>query len=241
MYAEPAVEVPVEQRIQILVADSSEVEAFGEDNEIPGEAVAADVRRLPHPRGVDLSLQPVVERPPVLRAAAVSLPVGAHDHERVLDRHSGHLAAQEGVGKVVFEQVVVVLELERVEALLARSRVAEVQHAASLPSPGRLLDEEEPRMAEPRELVAQVSLERLREEAAGQNVPIPEAPVFDEEPAVDAARGCPEALAGRLRDVGAKSPFHAHSHVHRLPPLVRRTLHGTFGGIALVAGTSGAF
>jgi hypothetical protein len=55
----------------------------------------------------------------------------------------------------------VVLELERMEALLPRPRVAEVEHAPALPAPGRLLDEEEARMAEPSELVAQMALERL--------------------------------------------------------------------------------
>jgi hypothetical protein len=79
----------------------------------------------------------------------------------VLDRHTRHLPAQESVREVVLEQVVVMLELERVETLLSDSRVAQVEHPAGLAAPRRLLDEEEARMSEPGELVAEMSLQRL--------------------------------------------------------------------------------
>jgi hypothetical protein len=152
------VEVPVEDRIEVIVLDPSEVEALGQDDEVAGETVAADVRGLPHPGWVDLVFEPVVERAAVFRAAPVSLPVRADDHERMLDGDPWHLPAEERVREVVVEQIVVMLELERVEPLLTRSRVAQVEHAAGLSAPRGLLDEEEPRMAEPGELVAQMGL-----------------------------------------------------------------------------------
>ena len=56
------------------------------------------------------------------------------------------------------------------------------------------LDEEEASVPEARELVAQVLLERRRERSA-EDVPIPETPVLDEQPAIDAARGRCQRLA----------------------------------------------
>ena len=92
---DPAVEVGVEQRIEIVVVDAPVVEALREDDDVPREAVAADVGRLPDPGGVDLALEGVVERTPVLRTAAVALPVRADDEERMLDRDAWRPTVEE--------------------------------------------------------------------------------------------------------------------------------------------------
>ena len=95
------------------------------------------------------------------------------------------------------------LELEGVEALLTRSRAPDVEHAPRLRAAARLLDEEESGMPELGELVAEVFLQRCRQQAAAEHVAIPQAAVLDQEPAVDPARGGGERLARRSRYVRA--------------------------------------
>ena len=54
-------------------------------DEVAGEAIAADVRGLPDPVGLELVGERVVERAAVARAAGVVLAVRADQQERVLD------------------------------------------------------------------------------------------------------------------------------------------------------------
>jgi hypothetical protein len=74
-------------------------------------------------------------------------------------------------------------------------------------------------MAEPRELVAQMTLQGLGEQTAAQDIAVPETSVFHQEPAVDPARGCAERLRRRLGHVGAESPSHAYRHTESVPAL----------------------
>ena len=85
-HADPPCEVLVEHRPGRLAVDASVVEALRQADEVAGEAVAADVRALPDPVGLDLVAQRLVERPPVPRAARVVLAVGADEEERMARR-----------------------------------------------------------------------------------------------------------------------------------------------------------
>ena len=62
--------------------DAAVVEAVREHDDVAGEAVAPDVRRLPDALRVGLVPQRVVDRPPVQRAAAVALAVRADEEQR---------------------------------------------------------------------------------------------------------------------------------------------------------------
>jgi hypothetical protein len=206
------VEVVVEDRVEVLLADAAVEKPLGQDDDVAGEAVAAHVRRLPDPFGVDLPLQPVVERPPVLRAAAVALSVRADDEERVLDRDSRGAPVEKRRSEVVADEVVVVVELEPIQPLLAGPAAAQVEHPALVGAPFRPLDEEEAGVPELAQLVAQVLLERLREKAPAEHVAIPETAVFDEHPAVDAACRRGEVLVCRARHVCAELSLRSHGH-----------------------------
>src|SRR5215211_3639642 len=83
--ADLAREVGLQQGPHVLVADSPEVEALREADDVAGEAVAADVRGLPDPRRLRLGAEPFVELMAVLRAAAVTLSMCADDEEGMLD------------------------------------------------------------------------------------------------------------------------------------------------------------
>ena len=145
--------------------------------------------------------------------------MSADDDDRMLDRDTRSLPTEERAGEVVLEQVVVALELERVEAFLTRAGAADVEHPAGLGAAFGPLDEEKPCVAELAELVAEVLLERFREEAPAKNVTVPEAAVFDKKPAVDPARRCREGFVGLAGDVSAKCSFDAHRHSHSVPAL----------------------
>src|SRR5215207_11622067 len=82
------VERGLEHRPRLRRLDPPVVDALREDDEIAGKAVTADVRRLPGPAVLHLLAHRVVERPAVLGAAAVVLPVRA-DEERSEERRVG--------------------------------------------------------------------------------------------------------------------------------------------------------
>ena len=67
--------------------DAAVVDALGEDDEVAGEAVAADVRATARPSpSSTCSRERLVERPAVAGAAAVVLAVRADEEERMVDR-----------------------------------------------------------------------------------------------------------------------------------------------------------
>src|SRR5439155_27051140 len=63
-----AVEVLVEEGVELLIVNAPEIEAFRQDDDVGGEAIASDVSGLPDPGRVDLLLECVIERTPVLGA-----------------------------------------------------------------------------------------------------------------------------------------------------------------------------
>ena len=79
---------------------------------------------------------------------------------RAADARPG-LPSSSAAAKSKLEQVVVALELERVEPLAARGRDAGVEHPPRVRAPLRLLDEEEPRAGDAVELAAQMRLQLL--------------------------------------------------------------------------------
>ena len=89
-----------EQAAGVPRLDPAVVERLREDDDVPGEAVAADVGRLPDPARLRLAPQRVVDRAPVLGAAAVALAVGADDEQRLLDRDARRLLGRERGGEV---------------------------------------------------------------------------------------------------------------------------------------------
>ena len=193
-----------EQTAGVGSSDAPVVEAVREHDDVAGEAVAADVRRLPHAFGVGLVPEGVVQRTPVQGAAPVPLAVRADDVERPLDRlRAGdrrRVAQGQNGREVEAEQLVLVLDLELEEPLLPGPRRAE-EHATARVGPAlRLLDEQEPRVRERRDLGAQVLLQLRREQAPTERVPRPGSPVLDQDPVVDAAGGRRERLPARARD-----------------------------------------
>jgi len=103
---ERQVDLPLQSALEhwprLRGADAAVVDAVGKRDEIASEPIAADVGRLPHPLLVDLLAHRVVERPAVLRAAAVVLAVRADEEKRMVDRIAG-------AREVDLEQVVVAL------------------------------------------------------------------------------------------------------------------------------------
>ena len=184
--AAPAVAVEVdasrrrrrEQRARVAGADAPVVEAVREHDDVAGEAVAADVRRLPDAARVGLVPQRVVERPPVQRAAAVALAVRADEEERPLDRACRERRRRRAPPRSRVEQVVVVLDLELEEPLLAGRRACRRTRGARVRAALRLLDEQEPRVRERRELPAQVLLQLRREQAPAERRRAPTRPRY---------------------------------------------------------------
>ncbi len=82
---DPPGEVLVEDRARRLAVDPAVVEPLGQADEVPREAIAADVRRLPGPLRFELVTERLVERAAVPRAAGIVLPVGADEEERLVD------------------------------------------------------------------------------------------------------------------------------------------------------------
>ena len=116
--------------------DAPVVDAVVEDDDVAGETVAADVRRLPHPAVLDLLAHRVVERPAELGAAAVVLAVRADEEERMVDRAAGRREVEP-------DQIVVTLELDAAELALARRRASEVGEEPVAAAPLGATDEED--------------------------------------------------------------------------------------------------
>ena len=133
---DPAGEVLVEHGPGLAGPDAAEVEALRQEDDVAGEAVAADVGGLPDPVLVGLLGERLVERAAVARAAAVVLAVRADEQQRVAERLAGR-------GQVEPEQVLVAVELGAEERAAALGRAApedgETRPAAALRAP----DEEE--------------------------------------------------------------------------------------------------
>jgi hypothetical protein len=200
------VHAPLERRLhhrpRLRRLDPAVVDAVRKRDDVTGEAVAADVRRLPDPALFDLLPKRLVERAAPARAAAVVLPVRADEEERVVDRVAGG-------GEVEPDELVVPLELEPAElAPLARRRAGE--DGDSLASaPLRAADEQDARVRQPAPLGREVRLDLVRERRAVDGVVRPEPPVLDQDPRVDAARRCVERLvveAGGVRAEGLARP-----------------------------------
>src|SRR5205823_3897174 len=114
----------------------AEVQAFRQEDDVSGEAVAAEVRRLPDPVVLSLLLQRLVQRPPGAGAAAVVLAVGADDEERVFER------LLPAAGHVEVEQVVVVLDLGVEELAVPLGRAAPVHRQGWMVAAMRSPDEQ---------------------------------------------------------------------------------------------------
>src|SRR5262249_53575563 len=114
-------EVLVQHLPRLCRRDPAEVQAFRQEDDVAGEAVAADVGRLPYPALFGLGLERLVERPAATGTAAVVLAVRADEQDGVTD----YLAARGG--RVEAEQVVVAVELG-VEELPASLRRAPPDH-----------------------------------------------------------------------------------------------------------------
>src|SRR5919106_1648485 len=138
-----AVGVRSQESGHVAVADAAVVEALGKHDDVAGEAVAAHVRGLPHVARLRLAAQRLVERLPELRAATVALAVRADDEERMVDGDARRPAARERGHEVEAAQILLVVDLELEEALLARPRRAEVELPPAVRAPLRLLDEQE--------------------------------------------------------------------------------------------------
>ena len=112
-------------------------------------------------------------------------------------------------------KVVLVLELEPEEALLAGRRRGEEHAPPVLRPPLGLLHEEQARGAERLQLLPKVRLEPRREEAPAEDVATPGAAVLDQDPVVDPARRRGDRLLARPGDGGAEGPSPRRSLVLR--------------------------
>ena len=113
---DPALEVAAEDARRVVTPDAPEEQALGEDDEVAGEAVAADVARLPHPSVGCEPAEIAAELLAVLRAAAVADAVSADEQERMPDRVARALAAAEHRNEVQLAEPAVRVELEAAEA-----------------------------------------------------------------------------------------------------------------------------
>jgi hypothetical protein len=95
----------LDHRERVARVDAAVIDAVRQRHEVAGEAIAADVGRLPDPLLVDELAHRVVERTPIDGAAAVVLAMRADQEERVLDGRAR-------IGERQLEQVVVPLELD---------------------------------------------------------------------------------------------------------------------------------
>jgi hypothetical protein len=196
---DPAGEILVEDARSSVTRDASEVETFGQADQIAGEAVAAEVARLPDPPLVQLVAQRLVERPAVARAAGVVLAVGAHDQERMVEHRR---LAQE----IEPAEIVVPLQLDPDQPLLALAGAGRERGEARAPTAIRAADEEEPAVRDRRELAPQRVLDLVGETAAGECIAAPDAAVLDQEPVIDPAGGGVERLRVVAGNVGAERP-----------------------------------
>src|SRR6185312_9717144 len=187
---DPSGQMLVEEQPGLLRPDATVIKPLGEDDDVSGEAVAADVRHLPDPALVGLVDEDVVERPPVPRAARVVLAVRADEEQRML----------EGITELVIEveKLLVTGDLEA-----SADAALEVEDDEPLPAAAlAAADEEQLRRPERADLRAEVRLDLVGQTTAGERVAVPDAAVLDENPVVDPACGSRERLAalrGHLR------------------------------------------
>src|SRR5215212_5801143 len=109
-------EILVDEAGNIVTAD---VDAVRQTDDVPGEAISADVRALPYVLLLELLVQRVEEGASVARAASVVLSVCASEEERL-----GH-PSRRSPG-VDLTEVLVVGDLQLGELLLALARVGNV-------------------------------------------------------------------------------------------------------------------
>ena len=204
-----------EQARDVARLDATVVRAMRERNDVPCEAVAADVGRLPHLAGRPSPAERVVQRPALAGAAAVALAVRAHDDKRVSDGPQRRAVAGERARQVDAVEVVLVLDLEPEKTLPAGLRRRQEHAPEALDTPLGLLHEEQARGAERLELLPKMRLEPRREEAPAEDVATPGAAVLDQDPVVDPARRRAERLLARPRDGGAEGPSSRRSVVLR--------------------------
>jgi hypothetical protein len=152
---DPALEELVEERPDVSGADAAEIEPLREANEVTGEAVAADVARLPDPILLGFLAQAVVQRTPVAGTAAVPLPVGANDEEWMVDRLGGRC-------EVKRRELLQVIHFEPAEAGVLLGRASKVDRAPLLGASLRPPDEEQAGARERVELLAQHVLDAFR-------------------------------------------------------------------------------
>ena len=192
-----AAERALEQRPRLRRPDAAVEDTVGQGDEVAGEPVATDVRRLPHPLLVDLLAHGGIERPAELRAATVVLPMRADEEEGVVDGVAGACELDS-------EQIVVVLELEPSQLAL---RLGRPRYEGREPVPATTLgapDEEDTALREQAPLLGEVGLQRVGEDRADDRVVGPETAVLDQDPRIDAARrGC-ERLGVGERDLGTE-------------------------------------
>ncbi len=204
----------LDDRPSVRGLDPAVVDTVRERDDVSGEPVAPDVRRLPRPALLDLLAQRFVDRTAVPGAAAVVLAVRADEEDRVLDECAGD-------PEVEPDQVVVAFELEpaKLTAFLRRpcyEREQPLLAAALGPA-----DEEDASVRQARALGAQIRLQLGAERRAVDGVVSPEAAVLDQDPRVDAARGRRERFRvgpRRLRAERPTRPGRGRSPARSRPP-----------------------
>jgi hypothetical protein len=132
-------EVLVEDPDRLFALDAPVVVAVRKADEVAGEAVAADVRALPDRLLFELLRERLEQRAPVPGAAGVVLAVRADQEERLRDRVARG-------GEVERAQVVVRLERETAELLLALARRRRERAQLGAAAPVRSADEEQSRV-----------------------------------------------------------------------------------------------
>ena len=119
---------PLERRLDdgpgLRRLDAPVVDAVGEHDDVAGEAVAADVRRLPDPAVLDLLARPR------RRAAGRTCAQQRSCLPCVQTRKSGCSTGSPAVSEVEPDQVVVALELEAAELALGSGRAGDVGEEA---------------------------------------------------------------------------------------------------------------
>ena len=194
--------------------DAAVVDAVGERDEVAGEAVAADVSRLPCPPVLDLLADRLVERPAVPGAATVVLPVRADEKEGVLDRRACRFEVEP-------DQVVVTLELEPAQVAPVLRRPGHEREQPVLAATLGPADEEDARVRQPCALGPQVGLQLRAQRRAVDGVVRPEPAILEQDPRVDAARGrCERLCVGprRLRTERPTRPGRGRSPARSRPP-----------------------
>ena len=180
-------QVVFEEVRDVLSVHSAVVDAVRKRDEIPGEAVTADVRALPRRRLIQVLAHGVPERTAVTGAAAVVLAVGAGEEQRMVDG----LRALEGIE---LAKIFVGRDVESRETLVLLPRVGDIDRDALVVAPVGPADEQEAGPGSRINEVAEPVLYLVRETAARERVMAPQAPILDEEPVVDPAGRSAEGL-----------------------------------------------